>query len=81
MLESFTGMLILFKGRQLYIIDFGMAKEITTSLIYKLGTSTPNLSIMTLGLVLKLKELGSKESSYSYLSKFLSEEQRSQFSL
>ena len=28
----------MFKGRQLYIIDFGMAKEITKSLIHKLGT-------------------------------------------
>ncbi len=71
----------MFKGRNLYIIDFGMAKEITNSLVYKLGTSTPNLSIMTLGLVLKLKEIGSPASSYSYLAKQLSEEQRSQFEL
>jgi predicted Ser/Thr protein kinase len=71
----------MFKGRQLYIIDFGMAKEITNSLVYKLGTTTPNLSIMTLGLVLKLKEIGAPRSSYSYLVKHLSEEQRSQFGL
>jgi tRNA A-37 threonylcarbamoyl transferase component Bud32 len=71
----------MFKGRQLYIIDFGMAKEITNSLVYKLGTNTPNLSIMTLGLVLKLKEIGAPRSAYSYLSKQLSEEQRSQFGL
>jgi len=71
----------MFKGRQLYIIDFGMAKEITNSLVYKLGTTTPNLSIMTLGLVLKLKEIGAPRSSYSYLAKHLSEEQRSQFGL
>lgn len=71
----------MFKGRQLYIIDFGMAKEITNKLVYKLGTTTPNLSIMTLGLVLKLKEIGSPRSSYSYLIKHLSEEQRSQFGL
>ena len=71
----------MFKGRNLYIIDFGMAKEITNNLIYKLGTSTPNLSIMTLGLVLKLKEFGAPSSSYSYLVKHLSEEQRSQFEL
>ena len=58
-----------------------MAKEITNSLIYKLGTNTPNLNIMTLGLVLKLKEIGAPSSSYSYLSKHLSEEQRSQFGL
>lgn len=71
----------MFKGRNLYIIDFGMAKEITTSLVRKLGTSTPNLSIMTLGLVLKLRELGSPSTSYSHLVKYLSEEQKSQFEL
>lgn len=71
----------MFKGRNLYIIDFGMAKEITTNLIRKLGTSTPNLSIMTLGMILKLKEIGSSSSSYSHLVKYLSEEQRSQFDL
>jgi len=69
------------KGRKLYIIDFGMAKEITISLVYKLGTSTPNMSIMTLGLVLKLRDMGSPSSSYSYLVKFLTEDQRSQFSI
>lgn len=69
------------KGRKLYIIDFGMAKEITQSLVRKLGTSTPNMSIMTLGLVLKLRDMGSPISSYSYLVKFLNEEQRSQFSI
>ena len=69
------------KGRKLYIIDFGMAKEITNSLVRKLGTATPNMSIMTLGLVLKLRDMDSPSSSYSYLVKFLSEEQRSQFSI
>lgn len=71
----------MFKGRNLYIIDFGMAKEITTSLVRKLGTTTPNLSIMTLGMVLKLRENGSPPSSYSHLIKYLSEEQLSQFEL
>lgn len=71
----------MFKGRKLYIIDFGMSKEITTSLVKKLGTVTPNLDIMTLGLVLKLREMGSPITSYSYLVNFLKEEQRSRFSL
>ena len=71
----------MFKGRHLYIIDFGMAKEITTKLVYKLGTSTPNLNIMTLGLILKLRELGAPSNSYKYLVKHLSEEQRGQFDL
>ena len=45
------------KGRKLYIIDFGMAKQITPNLIKKLGTETPNMHIMTLGLALKLRDL------------------------
>jgi serine/threonine protein kinase len=71
----------MFKGKELYIIDFGMSKEITNSLVRKLGTNTPNLSIMTLGLCLKLREIGAASSSYSYLVKYLSEEQRNNFDL
>jgi tRNA A-37 threonylcarbamoyl transferase component Bud32 len=71
----------MFKGKQLYIIDFGMAKEITNQLVRKLGTTTPNLHIMTLGLILKLKELNCPETSYDYLSKFLSDEQKEKFNI
>lgn len=67
------------KGRKLYIIDFGMAKEITPNLIKKLGTETPNMQIMTVGLALKLKNLKYPKTSYSYILKHLSEDQRSQF--
>jgi len=69
------------KDKQIYIIDFGMAKEITPTLIRKLGTATPNMNIMTLGLVLKLRSLECSPDSYCYLLKFLSDEQRSQFNL
>lgn len=71
----------MFFGKELYIIDFGMSKEITNSLIKKLGTSTPNVHIMTLGLVLKLKEMNCSPDSYEYLSKFLSEDQIRQFNI
>ena len=67
------------KGRKLYIIDFGMAKEITPNLIKKLGTETPNMQIMTLGLALKLKNLKYPKASYSYILKHLSDDQKSQF--
>jgi len=67
------------KGRKLYIIDFGMAKEITPNLIKKLGTETPNMQIMTLGLALKLKNLKYPKASYAYILKHLSEDQKSQF--
>jgi hypothetical protein len=56
-----------------------MAKEITVALARKLGTSTPNIQIMTLGLALKLRDMGFPKSSYDYVIKYLSEEQRSQF--
>lgn len=69
------------KNKRLYIIDFGMAKEITIELQKKLGTSTPNIKIMTLGLILKLKELNCNSESYSHLSKYLSEEQKCHFNI
>jgi len=69
------------KGKKLYIIDFGMAKEITSSLVNKLGTSTPNINIMTLGLILKLREMNCSMDSYNYLLQFLTNEQKNQFNL
>ena len=47
----------MYQGKKLYMIDFGMSREINTTLIRKLGTKTPNLTIMTLGLILKLKKI------------------------
>lgn len=69
------------KDGKIYIIDFGMSKIIDSSLIKKLGTSTPNLNIMTLGLILKLKELGCPVDSYKTLKKFISSENIKQFNL
>lgn len=71
----------MYKGRKLYIIDFGMAREINSGLVRKLGTSTPNIDIMTAGFILKLKELGFGPESYSYMLKYLPEEQRTRFGL
>ena len=69
----------MYRDDNLYIIDFGMAKEVTIALIKKLGTDIPNMHIMTLGLALKLRDLGFGSSSYEYIIKHLSEEQRLQF--
>lgn len=69
----------MYHGDKLYIIDFGMARPITTALVKKLGTETPNMHIMTLGLALKLRDMGCSSSSYEYVVKYLSEEQRMQF--
>jgi tRNA A-37 threonylcarbamoyl transferase component Bud32 len=59
------------RDREVYIIDFGFSKEITPQLQKKLGTDNPNYILMTVGLILKLKELGMKENSYKYLKKSL----------
>lgn len=59
----------MYRGRKLYMIDFGMAKPITSSLVKKLGTETPNVHIMSLGMILKLKEMGCPPESYDYISK------------
>jgi tRNA A-37 threonylcarbamoyl transferase component Bud32 len=66
---------------KIYIIDFGMSIEITPALIKKLGTNTPNMSIMLLGFILKLKEMKCPESSYKYLAPKLSKTDREKFQI
>jgi tRNA A-37 threonylcarbamoyl transferase component Bud32 len=68
-------------GNKIYIIDFGMSKKITSKLIKELGTSTPNISIMLLGFVLKLKELKCPETSYKYLITHLSKNDLEKFKI
>ena len=69
------------KGKNIYLIDFGFSKEITSKLCKKLGTDTPNIKMMTLGLVLKLKELKCPSSSWKYLRKYISEEDLKRFEI
>lgn len=69
----------MYKEDNLYIIDFGMSKEITHALTKRLGTDTPNMTIMTLGIALKLKDMQLPSSSYQYIIKYLTEEQREKF--
>ena len=71
----------MYKNKKLYIIDFGMSKEIDDKLTKKLGTETPNIDIMTLGFVLKLKEFKCPESSYSYLIKYISSDNQKKFNI
>lgn len=71
----------MYQGGQLYMIDFGMSKAINETLIKKLGTKTPNLTIMTLGLIIKLKNMKFTKNSWEYLKQFLSSEQKIQFNL
>lgn len=67
------------KNKQIYIIDFGMSKEITPQLKKKLDTDTPNMTMMLIGLIMKLKDAKCPESSYEYLIKNLSQEQKENF--
>ena len=62
------------KGKKIYLIDYGFAKEINSKLIKKLKTDTPNIKIMLLGFILKLKELNCPSTSYDFLITFLSED-------
>jgi len=71
----------MFKGDKLYIIDFGMSKIIDDKLKKKLETSTPNANLMTLGFILKLKELKCPETAYSFLVKQISKENKTKYGL
>lgn len=68
------------KKNKMYIIDFGFAKEIDDKVIKKYG-STPNLSLMTLGFILKLKGLGCPNTSYQYMLPYLKQEDVEKFGL
>lgn len=64
------------KDDEIYIIDFGLSKEINESLIKKLNTSYPNIKIMTIGFILKLREVNCPSSSWSYLKKYVTNEDK-----
>lgn len=69
------------KKGKIYIIDFGFSKEITPRLIRKLGTDTPNIRLMTLGLIIKLKELKCPPSSWKYMKQYITKEETERFGI
>jgi predicted Ser/Thr protein kinase len=69
------------KGKNIYLIDYGFSKEITTKLCKKLGSDTPNLTIMTLGLIIKLREMKCPPSSWKYLRKYISDKELDRFKI
>jgi tRNA A-37 threonylcarbamoyl transferase component Bud32 len=71
----------MYKDKKLYIIDFGMAKEITPQLKAKLKTDTPNMCLMLIAFVIKLKDIGCSPSSYKYLIEHISKENKEKYSL
>jgi len=69
------------KNKKLHVIDFGMSKKIDSKLEKKLNTNQPNLTIMTLAMVLKLKAMNYPKDSYSYLLSHIPVETRDKFHL
>lgn len=69
------------KDDKLFIIDFGMSKIIDDKLKKKLATEHPNKKLMTLGFVLKLKELKCPEISYSHLINFITNEDKIKYGI
>ena len=59
------------KDNKLYIIDFGMGKEITPALTKKVKSANPNSELMLLGFILKLKDMSAPPQSYSLLKSHL----------
>jgi tRNA A-37 threonylcarbamoyl transferase component Bud32 len=68
------------KGK-IYLIDYGFAKEIDSKLEKKLGTCQPNFKLMTIGLILKMKELSYPKGYYKYLLKTISKEDKIKYTL
>lgn len=68
------------KNNVVYIIDFGFAKSIDSKLTKELGKNI-NSRLMLLGFILKLKELGISEKSYSYFLTKLNSEDRKKYGL
>jgi serine/threonine protein kinase len=65
------------KNKQLYIIDFGMAKNIDKRIIRE-HSETPNIRLGTLGFILKLKEL-SPQINCSHILKYIPVETKQKF--
>lgn len=62
---------LMIKNDHLYIIDFGMAKEVNEKLTTSLKTKTPNLIFMTLAVIANLKSANVNPLSYAFLNSFL----------
>lgn len=69
------------KNGEVYIIDFGMAREITPKLIKKLGTDKPNQKLMLLGFILKIKELGFPLKNFKYLVQAINSRDRANYGI
>jgi tRNA A-37 threonylcarbamoyl transferase component Bud32 len=69
----------MYKDNELYIIDYGMSKEITPELIKKLNTENPNMKYMLVGFIIKLKEMKCPDTAYKYLLNYVSKEDKEKY--
>lgn len=69
------------KDDKVYIIDFGMSKNINKNLIDSYNTQDLNMIFMLMGFIINLKKTNCPPQSYEYLSKFLSDENKQLISL
>lgn len=69
------------KKGEIYMIDYGFSREITPSLIKKLRTDQPNYKLMTIGLILKLKDINLPPKSYKYLLRHVSDEDKKKYNI
>lgn len=69
------------KNKIIYIIDYGYSKKCNDKLYKKLGTSTPNMTLMLLGFILKLKDMNCPSTSYKYLIHHIPKITRERFQL
>jgi len=61
----------MFKDKKLYMIDYGMCKNIDEKTIRKLNTNKPNILYTLPCIILHLKNANCDPTSYEYLSKFV----------
>ena len=69
------------KKEKIYLIDYGFSKEFSQQLLKKLGTDKPNYKYMTLGFVLKLRELKTNPKNYKYILPHISEEDKIKYKI
>lgn len=69
------------KNNKIYLIDYGFSKKINNNLIKSLETNSPNYKLMLIGFILKLKELKCPKNYFSFLLKFVSEQDKIKYKL
>ena len=60
------------KNGRIYLIDYGFSKPITEEFMRKEKTQTPNMTIMSLGFILKLRDLKCPPESWTCFKKKIS---------